>query len=435
MGKKARICLFCMLFLCGCVRYEVKQNSDPIHEYGESAADIGKGEHYHYYIHSIHCEIEAINDKSEQLVKQLKKDFIKEAKQAENAELTIDWKSYLKEERYISILYQVETRFDDTSKTTYHAIHYDLKQSDFFDLEDVFGESGFAKIAQLSREQLRNRYPEQSDSLAFSIGSETLPQNFACFVLKKDQLELYFDQDMLYPFAVQVCLGYEMIDETMEKETVQTIVPYDDVLNEPLRLIDPDKPMVAITFDDGPLPRYTGAILDVLQEEQACATFFILGSRANLAPELLQRMILEGSEIGNHTYSHKQLTTLSRSAIKEEITRSQAALQAITGKAPKLLRPPYGSHNDVVDACMSENDLLYAGWSVDTQDWKLRDAQQITSRVLKEVRDGDIILMHDMYPSTVEALKAILSQLKEEGYQFVTVSELLQYREVPLPHG
>lgn len=84
---------------------------------------------------------------------------------------------------------------------------------------------------------------------------------------------------------------------------------------------------------------------------------------------------------------------------------------------------------------MSENDLLYAGWSVDTQDWKLRDAQQITSRVLKEVRDGDIILMHDMYPSTVEALKAILSQLKEEGYQFVTVSELLQYREVPLPHG
>lgn len=120
-----------MLFLCGCVRYEVKQNSDPIHEYGESAADIGKGEHYHYYIHSIHCEIEAINDKSEQLVKQLKKDFIKEAKQAENAELTIDWKSYLKEERYISILYQVETRFDDTSKTTYHAIHYDLKQSDF----------------------------------------------------------------------------------------------------------------------------------------------------------------------------------------------------------------------------------------------------------------------------------------------------------------
>ena len=193
--------------------------------------------------------------------------------------------------------------------------------------------------------------------------------------------------------------------------------------------------MVAITFDDGPLPRYTGAILDVLQEEQACATFFILGSRANLAPELLQRMILEGSEIGNHTYSHKQLTTLSRSAIEEEITRSQAALQAITGKAPKLLRPPYGSHNDVVDACMSEDDLLYAGWSVDTQDWKLRDAQQITSRVLKEVRDGDIILMHDMYPSTVEALKAILSQLKEEGYQFVTVSELLQYREVPLPHG
>ena len=98
------------------------------------------------------------------------------------------------------------------------------------------------------------------------------------------------------------------------------------------------------------------------------------------------------------------------------------------------LRPPYGSHNQIVDECIKNAGLQFVSWSLDTQDWLSKDAQKITSHVLKKVRDGDIILMHDMYPSTVEALKAILFALKEKGYQFVTISELLHYRKMPVDH-
>ena len=133
----------------------------------------------------------------------------------------------------------------------------------------------------------------------------------------------YFPQKTLFDEAATFECGYDSLGDAVDlkNEAQQTIVPYEDILNEPIKNIDPNKPMIALTFDDGPSKRYTPAILDALKEYGANATFFVLGSNADNFPDILQRMVLEGNEIGNHTYSHKQLTTLSKENIEEEIMR------------------------------------------------------------------------------------------------------------------
>jgi len=211
----------------------------------------------------------------------------------------------------------------------------------------------------------------------------------------------------------------------MQKEETPVFVPYQDILNEPVKKIDPKQPMVALTFDDGPTGTYTPLILDCLKEHQASATFFVLGSRASDYPQLLQRMVLEGNEIGNHTFSHKQLTTLSKENIEEEIIATQESIHNVTNQYPRIIRPPYGSKNETVMECAQ--DFKLATWTIDTEDWRSRDSEKIVNKVISQVKDGDIILMHDLYPSTAEAAVILIPQLQEMGFQLVTVSELYEY--------
>ncbi len=198
------------------------------------------------------------------------------------------------------------------------------------------------------------------------------------------------------------------------------------------RELDKGMPMVALTFDDGPHPKYTAEILEALRENKAVATFFVLGNRAEKYKSTINSIIEGGNELGNHTYDHKELTKLNGKGIESQITRTAEILERITGKTPSVTRPTYGSIN--------ENVKLYAGsplvlWSIDTMDWKSRNKNQIVDKTLKNVKDGDIILMHDIYKSTADAAKVIIRELKAKGYQMVTISELYHAREVTLQKG
>ena len=146
----------------------------------------------------------------------------------------------------------------------------------------------------------------------------------------------YFPQKTLFDEAATFECGYDSLGDAVDlkNEAQQTIVPYEDILNEPIKNIDPNKPMIALTFDDGPSKRYTPAILDALKEYGANATFFVLGSNADNFPDILQRMVLEGNEIGNHTYSHKQLTTLSKENIEDKYT--PGTLKVVAKKDGKI---------------------------------------------------------------------------------------------------
>ncbi len=226
-------------------------------------------------------------------------------------------------------------------------------------------------------------------------------------------------------------------ENTLEKEnddlekriSTETEITYEPTFN---RELDTGKPMVALTFDDGPHPKYTVEILESLKENNAVATFFVLGNRAEVYKSTINSIIEGGNEIGNHTYDHKELTKLNSKEIESEITRTAKILESITGMTPLVTRPAYGSIND--------NVKLYAGsplvlWSIDTMDWKSRNKNKIVNITLKNVKDGDIILMHDIYKSTAEAAKVIIKELKAKGYQMVTISELYRAREVTLQNG
>lgn len=190
---------------------------------------------------------------------------------------------------------------------------------------------------------------------------------------------------------------------------------------------------VALTFDDGPSGKYTRQLLDGLAEREVKATFFLCGYRIKDYGELAQRIYEEGHDIGIHGYSHKNMKTMSRRDIAAEIRNTQDLLPE--GCVPKLLRPPGGCCSDGVRQVAQARQLAILSWSVDPQDWALRDSDAIKTAVLKRVRDGDVVLLHDMSASSVKAALEIVDSLLEEGFEPVTVSQLAKLRSVRLKPG
>lgn len=197
-------------------------------------------------------------------------------------------------------------------------------------------------------------------------------------------------------------------------------------------LIDPAKPMVAITYDDGPGKR-TNELLDVLEENKAHATFFLLGQKMNNSTaDLVKRMAQVGSEAANHSWSHPQLTKKNEEEIKKQMEDTNNSIVNLGGVTPMTFRPPYGAINDMVRANVKMPLIL---WSVDTLDWKTKDAKATVDHVMNNVKDGDIILMHDVHDSTIDASKELIPKLIEAGYQLVTVSEMAAARGITLEAG
>lgn len=197
------------------------------------------------------------------------------------------------------------------------------------------------------------------------------------------------------------------------------------------RVINPNKPMVALTFDDGP-SQYTPRILDVLNENNSKGTFFVVGSSINRNKELLTVMIEDGHEIGNHSYNHKDLTAISHEELYRQIVGTDDLLEIATGHRTTIMRPPYGRNNVEMNKILYKPIIL---WSLDTRDWENRNAETIKNNILDNVKDGDIILMHDLYDSTAEAVETVVPELIKRGYQLVTVSELMEYRGLDLVSG
>lgn len=192
------------------------------------------------------------------------------------------------------------------------------------------------------------------------------------------------------------------------------------------------KKLVALTFDDGPEVETTPRLLDVLKARNVRATFFVMGRQVAKYPEVVKRTAEEGHEVGAHAWSHVPLTRLSASNITAEMAGVNDAVTAITGVRPTLMRPPYGAMNGRVRANVGMPLIL---WSVDTLDWKYQQPEVVWERALASVEDGAIILMHDVYPTTVDAVDKIIEDLRVRGYELVTISELARIRGRKLVAG
>lgn len=190
---------------------------------------------------------------------------------------------------------------------------------------------------------------------------------------------------------------------------------------------------VALTFDDGPSGRFTRRLLTGLEERQVQATFLLCGYRLEIYPQLAQQIHDAGHEIGLHGYSHKDMTTLSKKQLQKEIDDTCALLP--NGCEAVFLRPPGGSSAAQVTQVAAQNHLALLMWSVDPRDWAVHDAAAVEAAVISQVQDGDVILLHDLSDSSVDAALSIIDRLQHEGFQFVTVSQLASLRGIALQPG
>lgn len=183
-----------------------------------------------------------------------------------------------------------------------------------------------------------------------------------------------------------------------------------------------EKKKVALTFDDGPHPQYTPEMLDVLQTCNVKATFFLLGQEVERYPEIVKQIQEGGHLIGNHSYKHEQLSKLTMEQACAQVSRTNELICDITGTYPSYVRPPFGDWHEKLDCQVNMVEVL---WDVDTLDWSSQNHADIVNKVLKNVQENDIILMHDGYETSVTAAKEIIETLQKQGYEFVTVDEIL----------
>lgn len=188
-------------------------------------------------------------------------------------------------------------------------------------------------------------------------------------------------------------------------------------------IVNENGPMIALTFDDGPYPKVTGHILDVLEKNGVCATFFVLGSRIEGHEDMLTRMDELGCEIGNHSFSHADLTRLSKADCQRELSDTDAEIRRVTGHEASVVRPPYGYYNKTVMSAAGRPLIL---WTVDTNDWRGKAPGEIADYVIQQAKEGSVILMHDQQTQTADAMEMIIPTLIDEGFRFVTVSELIR---------
>lgn len=192
-----------------------------------------------------------------------------------------------------------------------------------------------------------------------------------------------------------------------------------DVTNEKAGL---SEKKIAITFDDGPHPVYTKKLLEGLKERGVRATFFVLGQKAKEYPEIVKQMEEDGHIIGNHTYTHIQLRSSNREKFRDELVLTNEVISGITGKEVQYVRPPYGTWDKKLEGELNMFPVL---WNVDPNDWCTGNADKVTKRIVDKAKENSIILLHDCYQSSVDAALASIDILTEEGYEFVTVEEIL----------
>ena len=319
---------------------------------------------------------------------------------------------------------------------------FDMKTGNLLVLEDIFeDELSFNLYKETLKEHISKVVSSDPHSEPFLSDEQMnkLLDDSLIFSLTEDSLIVYFEPYEIAPGYMstqEIEIEIDKIEgikidrlNDVEPENsfgISATLLYDEFLNEERVQDLKTKKLVALTFDDGPHKTLTPRLLSILKDNDVKATFYVLGSRVEREPLILKKALLEGHAIGSHSYSHQNLSTLSEEQVISEIKRTQDVIEMATGQKPTTLRPPYGAYNDIV---LRNADAPIAMWSVDTLDWKNRNSQIVTQTVKENVKDGSIILMHDIHQTTVDSVQGIIDALKQEGYTFVTVDQMLEVRQ------
>ncbi|MCI8496682.1 MAG: polysaccharide deacetylase family protein [Clostridiales bacterium] len=382
------------------------------------------------------------------------------------ASLKVDYQDHLVGDHIAALLLKVQTDIPgDSFNTQILPFLFDLTTGKQLTYNDFFNDQSQDSVFK----QVLSHFPSSDSALAvtadeFSDLFRSDSGAVSNFVLSGDNVVFYYDSPSLFisrsgQLAISVPIseldGQMKVDQNgnakkppekpqppkqdqskpkpkPEPEESSAVSPPPAPKPKPQPgTVDPSKLMVALTFDDGP-SNVTPRILNTLEQYHARATFFVLGSQVKGYHAHMQRALSLGCEIGNHTTSHASLPGLDLDSLASQIGGNNQRICDYISQSPTLLRPPYGATNDTVRANAGMPLIL---WNIDTEDWKSRNAQSVINRALDHVKDGDIILMHDLYGSTADACETIIPELISRGFQLVTVSEMAQAKGVALENG
>ena len=312
------------------------------------------------------------------------------------------------------------SKVEETEKTSFGKV-YLTEDGKLFTLDQLFSDTGKAKDLLLkeltSFLQDKKLEKEKIDQLVKGFSDQDL--SAWNFDYKDSQTILYPSQavENVDEIALPVSSFFEVIQSSylLDKDAELYKAYYEKK----------NRKVVALTFDDGPNPATTNQALDTLSKYGIKATFFVLGKNVSGNEEILKRMKADGHVIGNHSWSHPVLSKLSLDEAKKQITDTEDALTKVLGSSSKLMRPPYGA---ITDDIRNSLDLSFIMWDVDSLDWKNKNEASILTEIQREVKNGSIILMHDIHAETVHALPKVIDYLKGQGYDFVTIPDLLDSR-------
>lgn len=387
--------------------------------------------------HSIH---KWLNRQKEQFLKEVEN---KQGKKRKNrqAHLNIQMETHqVTEDFYCLVFRTYEVSDGANGLSAVKVFNIDIRQERFLKINDVLDLDGenVERIEQIVWEELQNNekikpylfeeefheFMKTPTDWEWSIDRE----KFTLYVDEYEiaagaagEIEVDIPIEKMYIFLQDAVDSYlKMPKEQQQKKEI--------IIQQEKMKLDPNGKYIALTFDDGPNPKTTPRILETLKEHDAKATFFMLGNQVDYYPDLAREVAEEGHEIGNHSKSHPLFTKMSFAKIKEQLDFTKAKIKEATGITPHLLRPPYGAFNEQVLKYARENGDSIILWSVDSLDWKNRNAVSVNKIVQNNVNPNGIVLMHDIHPTTADALPQLLTALEQEGYQFVTVSQLLNLK-------
>lgn len=402
--KKYLFLLIFLFFLTGCSQKKDKINTI-----------IEKNKHSVISIHYPNTNIKKIDKKIEKYIQKTYQTFKNDEKKHLQSELNIDYTYFTQNQIHTICLTTYINHFKNTADEQLNCITYDNKRKKHLYLKDLFEKENWTFFVNQIKYKI-NRNSITIENLDKQI--EELSNKFTNFTFTDHSLTVFLKNGQKN-IPISINIEELILKVDIKKQTFQEKIKDTQKVDF---IIDPTKPVIALTFDDGPT-QYTEEILDVLQKENVTATFFVLGNKVETFQETIKKAVNQGNEIGNHSYNHKWLSRLSTDEIKWQINETQEKIKNITGMYPRYLRPTYGSINNRI---RKSTDLNIVLWDIDPKDWKNQSPTKTAQRILDKVSDGKIILLHDNHKRTVEAIKILIPKLKEKGYQLVTLSDLEQ---------
>ncbi len=351
-----------------------------------------------------------------------------------NADLSITYESYVIDDKYISVAFEIIYNNESYAHPEYlvKTFNYDKQNKKIIKLNDVYSEDALKKIKEKILEKI-NLY--DSKVVGDVINEWIFTHKGIKFLLGKGKYTPSSDGVINVVFSKELLKdsGIAYFDDKKQDDVKDEVV----VIDDSLKVKEKDtngKKLIAITFDDGP-GQYTEKLLEILKKYDAKATFYVLGTQISKYPNTLKKIANSGHEIASHTWDHKQLTRLSDKDVETEFLKTKAEINRVVEIDVNMVRAPYGSVDSRVKKIAKNNGIYFVHWSIDTLDWKTKNSKAIQDVIIKNAKDGAIVLCHDIHKQTVGAMDTVFDKLKKDGYEFVTVSELFKLKNKSFDAG